>query len=94
MKAIAELDEIVVSAIAVACNIERSAIAVDANMLELGIDSITMTAIVAQVQASYDVQLETDDVVELLNAPRVADVLSLMKKALERSGVNNCVQSA
>ncbi len=41
MKAVGELEDIVLSAIAVACNVDRAAVLMSSSMLERSIDSIT-----------------------------------------------------
>ncbi len=79
------LEEMVVSAIAAACNIDRSAVSRNNNMQDLGVDSVNMTSIVAQLQATYHFQMDSDELIELFNAPSIGDFVALLSKAVQRT---------
>jgi acyl carrier protein len=55
-------------------------------MQDLGVDSVNMTSIVAQLQATYGFHMESDELIELFNAPRIADFVALVRKAIHEAG--------
>lgn len=75
------IDEAILSAIAVACNLDRSSITVDASMLDLGVDSVTLIAIIAQIQARFDVHIGENELVELFDAPLVREFIAIVRRA-------------
>jgi acyl carrier protein len=80
-----ELAELVASAISSACNIERSAIAPETPLYNLGVDSVSMMAVVAQVQMRYEVELTSDQIMELFDASRVEDAVSLLGQVIAQA---------
>lgn len=68
----------VTEAIANACNFDPKEITGQTSLLELGLDSLSLTALVAQIEAVYECVLTPDEVLELFGAMRVSDVIAFV----------------
>jgi acyl carrier protein len=74
-----EVASFVCSTIALACNRDPGSVALDTSLLDLNMDSLTLVSVLAQVEAVYEVSLDTDDVFALIEAARVSDVVSRLE---------------
>jgi acyl carrier protein len=67
------LDELVMSMIATACNLDREQITASAALDEVGLDSLITSALMARLEAAYDCEFSPDQVVQLLEARTVEE---------------------
>ena len=70
----------VLGAIADACNLSAAEITVDMNIQDLGLDSWAITAIVAQLEAAYGIEVSTDQLIDLMQAEFVRDFVALVER--------------
>lgn len=82
--------QFVVSAIAVACRAERERIQLDTALLDLQIDSLTLAAVLTQVEAVYAVELSTTDMLDLLSAATVGDLIAGIERRIQPSSQPRC----
>lgn len=78
-----DVGEFVMSLIASACNLPRAEIALDTNLQELGIDSLMIPAIVAQVEADYRCELTHEQALGFLQAAIVSDMVVLVRSLVQ-----------
>jgi acyl carrier protein len=76
------LDEFVLETLAMACNAERSLLTLETGLDEIGLDSLSLTAVVAQIEAVYGCRFESEDVVELFQAAAVRDVVLMIRRMI------------
>ena len=74
----------VCSTVALACNRDPASVALDTNLLELNMDSLTLVSILAQVEAVYEVSIDTSEVFALIEAARVADLVNRLEGIIGR----------
>jgi len=74
------LDEFVLSALAKACGGEPGSIRPESCVLDLGIDSVKMVALVGQVESVFGLRFSTEDILEFFIAERVSDLIAVMKR--------------
>lgn len=72
----AALSEFLCSTIALACNADANSISPATKMMDLNIDSLTFVSILAQVEAVFEIEILPDDIIDLLEADCVDDVLA------------------
>ncbi len=73
------LEEFLIATIAETCSFERSALTLETSLVDIGIDSLNMTAVLARIELVYDCQLKEEQVIEVLQADRIADVVQLVR---------------
>lgn len=78
-----DLQEFVCSTVAQACSVDRDRIDARTNLLDLGIDSLTLVSVFAQIEAVYDVELTPDEILSMLEAPTIADLVVCMERLLQ-----------
>ena len=91
------LREFVISALAAAANVDRRTISEDTSVLDLGIDSVSLAGVVAQIEMQYSCEVPLDQVYELFDAPLVRDVVMIVSRFApvvpESSGANTDTRS-
>lgn len=78
------LADFICTAVEQACQRVPASVDVQSSFLDLGMDSLTFVSIVSQVEAVYGVELDTDDLLALFDAPRVGDVVEVLGGLLVR----------
>ena len=81
------LDEIVLETLANICNVERSALAPDTTLTDIGFDSLGASAFASEMDASHGVPIEPEDLGRLYMALTPAEVITLMKELRARNAV-------
>jgi acyl carrier protein len=82
------VEEFVISTISTVCNFERAAITPQTSLADLGMDSLTFTAFASHVEATYECEINVDQMLDFLQAPLVADVVAIVQKlATQARGV-------
>jgi acyl carrier protein len=71
------LEGLVISALSAACKLTPDRVRLETNLMDLGIDSVAMLAVVTKVEASLGIELSPHDILGLFSASRVADLISL-----------------
>jgi acyl carrier protein len=74
------LKEFLMTTLAAAANVERRTISEETSMLDLGIDSLTLASLVAQVEMRYGCEVPLERVYELFDAPLVRDVVAIVSR--------------
>lgn len=73
------VEEFVVSAIAAACNLEKAAVTLDTDVLDVGLDSLHLLTLVGQVESTYGCEVTPEQMVGFFDAPCVRDVVRLVE---------------
>jgi acyl carrier protein len=76
------LELLVRDSIAVACGCEATAIVCDARLSEIGLDSISLVGILAQVEGNFDCEFTVEDMERFGGAERVGDLMMLLRSKL------------
>ena len=84
MQSAASLDRLLIQGIASICDMEESGIAPETTLGELAMDSLRITALCAHIEALYECPVRPDDVVELLEAACVGDLLATLRRMTGR----------
>ena len=66
-----------------ACSVDPATVAGHTSLVELGMDSFSLTAVVTHVEASFERELSADDVLEFLQAETLTDLIACFARALE-----------
>jgi acyl carrier protein len=82
MVAQADLSAFVCSAIGQACNCPVEAVTPSTPLVTLNIDSLTLVALVAQVEAIYGVDLSAEELISLTDCARVSDFVDRLKELM------------
>ncbi len=80
-----DLDGFVCSAIASACNVEPTEVTSSTNLLDVGMDSLNLVSIIAQIQIHFGVEFSSDQVVALFDASMVADLVILLRQLIKQA---------
>lgn len=63
-------------------------------LLELDLDSLTLVAILTQVEAAYNVELTADDLIGALDAHTLASLIDTLAAVLARGAVHDPVYTS
>lgn len=75
----------VISAVAAACNVEPMSIPLDANVLDLGVDSLVLLSIVSRIAMEHGVTLTDDQTLELFEAESLHELIAKLHVAVRKS---------
>jgi len=78
-------DDIILAALASACKVERSALASDTVLSDIGFDSLAAAAFVSELEFSHGIIIEPDDLPKLYLAVTPADVIAVVGVARARA---------
>ena len=78
------IEQFVIGTIAEICGSQASQITLAAPVSELALDSLRITALAAHIQSTHDCRLSAGDILELLEAPSVADIVAIVRKVMVR----------
>ena len=81
------LDTFVIETIAAICEIERSQITLVTPLDELAMDSLRLTALAAYIQATHGRVVTPDEIIELLEARCVADIVAIVRRMVEEDSL-------
>ena len=84
MQELPELEEIVHQIVAAAAGVDASSIDSSTSMASLDLDSLSIVSIVAQCCARFEVEMATDDILELYAAKNVAEFVTALRLNVER----------
>lgn len=80
------LGELVRSTIALACNRPPEAITPDTELSALNIDSLTFAAVIAHVEATYELEFDPDNLISLIQEPRISDLVRRLETLVMDEG--------
>lgn len=73
-----ELETTVCELIARACNFQRAVISPNDSVYDLGLDSMSATSLLSELEAIYEVEFTSERIVEILQAPFVRDLIEIV----------------
>jgi len=82
MSAGVDLSEFVRAAIAQAANLDAAAVSGETHLLDLNLDSLTLVSVLAQVEAVHGIELEPEEILSMLEASRVLELVSRIEAVL------------
>lgn len=68
-----------------ACSVDPATVEGHTSLVDLGMDSFSLTAVVTYVETSFERELSADDVLELLQAETLTDLIARFATALEQA---------
>lgn len=74
------LEEIVLSVLANACNVERSDLDLGTTLADLGFDSLGAAAFASEMDATYAMPMEPEDLAKLYLAVTPSDVIAVVRE--------------
>lgn len=74
--------EFVVQALCLACSLDRAGVTLQTSLRATGLDSLSLTAIVARVEANYACELSSEQIMDLFQASVVGDLVEKLTDAL------------
>jgi acyl carrier protein len=80
-----QLRDTVVDAFCSACACERSQLTPATPLLDLGLDSLNLSTVLAQVDATYALDLSDQELFELLRSDTVGDLIQRVFTAVTRN---------
>ncbi len=84
MQALPELEEIVHQIVVAAAGVDASSIDSSTSMASLDLDSLSIVSIVAQCCARFEIEMATDDILELYAAENVGEFITAVRFNVER----------
>jgi len=84
MSELVGIEEFVCSTLALACNQDRATIHPQTSLFELNLDSLSLVSVLAQVEAVFTVQLTPDEMLRLIGASRIADLVNDLERIVAR----------
>lgn len=88
-----DIRTLILSALAEACHCSVSELDENSSIIELGVDSLSLTNIAAQLEAQYGLELTEEALLRLLESQRVGDLIGLAETLLAQEPLT-CAQSA
>jgi acyl carrier protein len=73
------------SLLATVCNAERADLSLSTNLLDIGFDSLCATELASDLVTTLGVMLDSDALVRLYSAATPADIIALVRGALEKA---------
>lgn len=78
METVQTLPELVISAMASACNFDSSELSLETSLADIGIDSLNMTSVLARIELVFGCTLDEEQVIEFLQADRIRDIVQMI----------------
>ena len=82
------LTSLVVGALCAACNVDPASVDSNTSLIEMGMDSLSLTAVVTQVEAAYGCELSAEQILELFQAESIQDLLERLSSGVATAPVN------
>lgn len=79
------LPNLVAEAFRVACNCEAGALSQDTSILDLGLSSVDLMAVLASLESATALELSDHELANLFRSETLADVVDCLSEALLRS---------
>jgi acyl carrier protein len=88
-----DIPELVLTALALACHVDREAIDRTTLLRDLEADSLTLVAVLARIEASCGVEFAADDMLALFDARDIATLIRAVENRVALSAVREPDQS-
>jgi acyl carrier protein len=75
-------EEFVLQALCMACSIDRSRLTPETELQTTGLDSLSLTAIVARLEANYTCEFSSTQIMDLFQASVVGDLVRKLTDAI------------
>jgi acyl carrier protein len=79
------IEQLVTGALAAACRLEPARVERSTSLLDLGVDSLTLMAVLSQIEALFAVELLPDDTLALLGAADVGALVAALERCIARA---------
>jgi acyl carrier protein len=80
---LASLETTVCEMMARACNLGGTVISPNASVYDLGLDSMSATSLLSELEALYEVEFSPEKIVEILQAPFVRDLIAIVREVVQ-----------
>jgi hypothetical protein len=85
----AALDELVTAAIATACRIEPASLDHRTPLADIGMDSLTLVAVLSEIEALCEIELSAADTAELLAAKDIGEIVARLAPRIAPNARNS-----
>ena len=82
----------VIRAVAVACNLDELTVSLDTSPADIGMDSIGFHTLAARIEDAYDCELASHEILELMTAPLVGDMVKIVAAIVAGSPESRAVR--
>jgi acyl carrier protein len=79
-----DIETFVVAALARACNCDPEDVKGETGLLDIGVDSLSLTGVYAQCEVSYGFRLDEQQVLRVLEATRVDDIVEVVSQCVSK----------
>jgi len=79
------LESIIVNAVCEACNVDRATVDLQTRLFDIGFDSVSLTGVMARVEADAAYQMDARDVTAAFSAVSVGDLVNTLHAAVEQA---------
>lgn len=86
----AAVADTMIKLVARACAVDAHRITPDTLLDEVGVDSLSLTQIMAEMEAAFAIELWDDDIAGLAEARSVGDFVGVLNGALARTAAEAC----
>jgi acyl carrier protein len=79
----ADLNALIASTLATACRCDVDALHEETDLIDIGLDSLALVSVVAQIEARRNRELGEDELLAIFRTRTVGDIMALAHKMLE-----------
>ncbi len=79
------LEEVVVASVARACNQEDAAISLQSNLVDVGLDSLALQAVISEMETLWRCEFTPDELMIAFDARNVGDIVRLVDEKTQRT---------
>jgi acyl carrier protein len=79
------LETLVVDTLATTCQRDRNTITLHTNLIDLGIDSLTLTTVAAIVESHYEGEITQGEFLLLIQCDTVSDMVAVLNRIVPRA---------
>ncbi len=83
------LESVVCEMIARACNFQHAVVSPNDSVYDLGLDSMSVTSVLAELETLYGVEFSADQIMEILQAPLVRDLIEVVSQVLQGESLSS-----
>ncbi len=77
-----DLHALIASTLATACHCKVEALREEMNLVDIGLDSVALVSVVAQIEASRNRELSESELLALFRTRKVGDIMALAHKMM------------
>jgi acyl carrier protein len=74
-----DLEGVLIEAVARACNCDAQLLSSESLLEEIGLDSLGITSVIADVEEEFELQLEPDELMAFLQVKTIGDILQTFR---------------